>query len=194
MRWTTAVIVAALGLSSCTAASHERYSDISDVAESPTQHFLHLAGRPGDVTQRDRNFVYRATVHCLYDLELAQLAQERATNPAVRDFARGVTNECRAQDRQLAVVAEEHVGVTPPVTLDRAHAAMRDQIAALSGEAFDRAYARDQIAATDRAAQLFLTQSGSGSEPVLQRLAAAALPGLQQRQRAAHELEGQLSN
>ncbi len=193
MRWTKLLVVAALGLTSCTAAARRQYSDISDVAESPTEHLLHLAGRAGEVTQRDRNFVYLATVQCLYDVALAKIAEERASSTAVKDFARGVTNGCRAQDRQLAVVAGEHVGVTPPTKLDRSHAAMFDQVAALNGSAFDRAYMQDQIAASTQAVQLFREQSNSGSEPVLQSFAAAALPEFQERRRAAQELGDQLS-
>lgn len=194
MRWTNVLAIAALGLTSCIAASPARYSDISDVAESASEHLLHLTGRAGQVAQRDRNFVYRATVECLYDIALAQIAEERALSAAVKDFAREVTNECRAQDRRLAIVAEQHVGVTPPARLDRTHAEMRNQIAALTDQAFDRVYIADQIAASTRAVQLFLQQRNSGSEPVLQSFAAAALPELQQRQRAAQELGSQLSS
>ena len=193
MRWTIALAIAAVGLTSCTAASHKRYSDISDVAESPGEYMMHVAGRAGEATQADRNFVYRATVQCLYDVDLARVAEERASSTAIKDFARSVTNQCRAQDRQLTLVAEQHVGVTPPATLDRTHAAMRDQVAALSGQAFDKAYVQDQIAASGRAVHLFLQQSRSGSEPVLQDFAEAALPQLQQRQRAAQALGDQFS-
>jgi len=45
MRWAIVVGIAALGLASCTVASHERYSDISDVAASPNQDFLYSVGR-----------------------------------------------------------------------------------------------------------------------------------------------------
>lgn len=194
MRLTIVLAVVVLALSSCTVSSRRRYSEISDVAESPSEHLLHVAGRAGEVTQRDRNFVYRATVQCLYDLELAQMAEQRASSAAVRDFARGITNECREQDWQLDLIAEQHIGTTPPSRLDQVHAVMRDQVAESSSEAFERSYMQDQIAASKRALQIFIQQSESGSEPVLRSFAVAALPKLRRRQGAAQEVEFQLSN
>jgi hypothetical protein len=45
-----------------------------------------------------------------------------------------------------------------------------------------------------RVLQLCLSQSESGSEPLLRSFAEAALPALQQRQRTAQEVEFGLSN
>jgi predicted outer membrane protein len=163
------------------------------VAKSPSERFVDLAGRAGQVTQGDRDFVYRATVQCLYDTELAQMATDRTSNSAVIDFAQGVKNECRALDRQLSRIAIGYVGVRPPVRLDRSHAAMRDQLSAMAaGQAFDKAYVLDQIAASKGAVQLFGQQSYWGGEPVLQRFATASLPELLRRQSAAETLGSQL--
>jgi putative membrane protein len=194
MRLRAVLAVIVLALTSCTTSSHTPYSEISDVAESPSDHLLHVAGRAGEVTQQDRDFVYRATVECLYNLSLATIAKVRATSPSVRDFARRVTNECREQNWQLELIAEQHVGATPPSKLHQDHTEMRDQVRELAGETFDRAYVKDQISASKRALGLFVVQSESGSEPILRSFAAAALPTLRQRERSVQEVRSQLSN
>jgi len=194
MHLTIVLAVVALALASCTVSSPTPYSQISDVAESPSDHLLHVAGRAGEVTQQDRNFVYQATVECLYNLSLATIAAVQATSPAVRDFARRVTNECGEQNWQLDLIAEQHVGATPPSKLDQYHTEMRDQVRELAGEAFDRAYVKDQISASKRALRLFVVQSESGSEPILRSFAAAALATLRQRERTVREVSSQLSN
>lgn len=192
MRCRIAVAVGALALTSCTAPFHDRYSDISDVAESPSERLVDLAGRAGTASQRDREFVYRATVQCIHDVALARMADERARTSAIREYAHEVTGECRAWHRRLAVVAEQYVGVAPPDRIDRAHAAKIDEVAALSGRDFERAYVENQVEDSDRAIQLFLQQSYRGGEPMLASFAVAALPQLERRHRAALELRARL--
>ena len=194
MRLIVVLTVVVLSLASCTVSSHTRYSAISDLTESPSDHLLHVAGRAGEVTQRDRDFVYRATVECLYNLSLARMAAARAASPEVRDFARRIADECREENRQLDLIAEQHIGASPPTRLDQSHANTRDQLCRRSGEAFDKAYVKEEIGASERAFQLFLVQSESGSEPVLRSFAAAALPALLQRERTVEEARSRLSD
>ena len=194
MRLIAVLAVVALASTSCAVSSHTRYSRISDVAESPSDHLLHVAGRAGEVTQRDCDFLYLATVECLYDVSLATTAAGRATSTAVRDIARAVTNDCRERTRQLDLIAEQHVGAAPPSRLDKSHAEMRDRVRELSGEAFDSAYVKDLVRASQRELRLFLVQSELGSEPVLRSFAAAALPALLQRERTVEEARSRLSD
>ena len=194
MRWTVALPLIAFGAISCT-MTPEPYSDVSDVKETPVDHFVHLQGQPGDATQKDRDFVYWATVQCLYQIELAQRAKTQATSSAVREFAQRVAEECQTQNGQLALVNEGHIGiVTLPSRLDRSHAAMVAQLEAQTGPAFDRVYVEDQIASSAEAVQLFRDQGNAGSDPVLQRFAATSVPDLQQRQSDAERLRAQFAD
>jgi putative membrane protein len=180
-----------LVLAAC-ATSNRKYSDISDVAESPSEHYLHLAGRPGQVTQADRNFVFLVGVQDLYSVAAARLAQERAADASVRNFARQALNDCQSRSQQLALISENHVGVTPPTKLDRSYSAKLDQIATLTGESFDRAYMRDQLNESERSIELFQKQAMSGGEPILQSFATDTLPELEKRWGTAKDVAAQL--
>ncbi len=194
MHRTVALALVVFGTISC-AAAPEPYSNVSDVAESPADHFVHLQGQPGDATQKDRDFVYWATVQCLYQIELAQRAGTRATSSAVRDFARKAAGDCQTQNSQLALVNAGHIGiVTLPSAVDRDHAALVAQLEAQTGPSFDRVYVEDQIASSAEIVQLYLDHGKDGSDPVLQHFAAGAVPELQQRHSDAERLKAQFTD
>lgn len=191
MRWRIAISIIFAALTSCT-VTQQPYSTVAETEETPIDHSVHIQGQPGDVRQKDRDFVYWATIQCMYDVELANQAAARASSPAVRDFAQRILTECRIQDRRLGLLNEAHIGITLPSTLDQKHATQLDQIRALTGPAFDRAYVQDQLTESEETLKLFQDQSNSGSEPVLQRFATTAIPDLEQRQSDTKRLKVQV--
>jgi putative membrane protein len=176
----------AAALASC--AAERGYSDISDYAETPSEYHVHSAGRAGEIRQEDRYFVFRAGVGNLYDITMAEIAQQRSGNPAIQEFARRVLAEASERDRRLAEISEQHIGIGPPDLLDREHAARRDALAVLSGPAFDAAYLSDRIDRSDRSIAVYQEEASEGSEALLTGFAARALPGLEREKRIATEL------
>lgn len=84
------------------------------------------------------------------DVELAELAQARATSPEVVRFARTMITDHTAVNEQAAALAQR-LGVTPErnevsTALREDADAVRAQLAALQGPAFDRAYMEREVA------------------------------------------------
>jgi putative membrane protein len=171
----------------------QKYSNISDVAASPNQSALLLAGRAGEVTQADRDFVYRATVYDLYCTQSSLLAEGRASKTTIGAFARQAADDCLAQSKELKRIATVYDDTTPPTKVDKERWMMLDHLSTLTGDAFDRAYIDSLVRETSQAVELFRKHAVSGSEPVLQHFAADEAPTLEQRLRAAQEMGAQLS-
>lgn len=186
-----AVAIVIVGVSSC-ATRQGRVADCADFAETPSEYHLQIAGRAGRVTQEDRDFVCHAAIAGVAETIFGGMAEQKAENPSVRDFARQMVDEhIQATDR-LRTLAMDQAGITPPTTLDAMHGAERERLAALAGAAFDRSYMKGQVEEHRNAVLLFRQQALSGSEPTLQRFAAAALPSLQEHLLQAQRIAAQL--
>jgi predicted outer membrane protein len=169
-------------------ATHPGFSDIADYAETPSEYHLHAYGRAGEVTQSDRYFVFRAGVADLYDIALADLTAEKSINPAIVQFAERRRGDAVTSHARLMRVAEQHIGIGPPRLLDRDHAIAREQLAILSGSAFDDAYIRDVLRRSDAAIALYAQEARFGGEPILARFAADGVPRLAQEKEVAERL------
>lgn len=84
------------------------------------------------------------------DIEAANLALSKSTNPAVTEFAQSMVDDHQAVNEQALALVEK-LGVTPEdnatsQALTAAAEAKRAELAALEGEAFDAAYIDNEIA------------------------------------------------
>ncbi len=179
-----------LSAASC-AGRQADVTDCKDFAPSPSEYQMEFAGRAGAVTQQEHTFICRATIFSRSQLSFARLAQQQATNPAVMRFAEGTIDSQERMRRRLFEIAMQQDGVIPPHGLDAPHLAMRDQLAGLSGAAFDRAYLQTAARDGQAAAADFAQEATSGGEPTLNRFAADMLPLIEQRARLAQSMTGQ---
>jgi len=104
-------------------------------------------------------------------VELGKLAQQNGHSPDVKSFgARMVQDHSRAND-QLTNIAKER-GVQLPQQLNSEHMAMRDRLAKLQGDAFDRAYIKMMVADHDKDMKEFRRQAQTSQDRELKRFAA----------------------
>lgn len=142
-----------------------------------------------------------------FEIESSRLALKRSRNPAVRRFAQAMVRDHAASFAALgggaappsagspgALVAGAAGAPGVPAAaapgLEARHAAMLKQLASLKGRAFDRTYARMQLAAHEEAVALFAGFAQGGSDPALRQVAARTLPTLQHHLRMAQRLLG----
>jgi putative membrane protein len=182
-------VLAVLGTASC-AGHRTEVADCRDFFISPSAYGQQFAGRPGQESQQELNFICQALMYGRGQVTYARMAQQRSGNPAVKEFASQVIDAQGQMNERIHQIAVQQEGVTPPRGLDAPHLAVRDQLAQLSGNAFDRAYL--QSAAEDsRLALAFFHKEASTREPVMGQFAANALPVLQQRVTQAQGLAQQ---
>ena len=96
------------------------------------------------VPAADRKFVNEVAGDNLAEIQLGQLAVQKASNDSVKQFGQRMVTDHTAASDELKKVAEQK-GITMPTAPDKRHQARIDRLSKLSGADFDRAYMRDMI-------------------------------------------------
>jgi putative membrane protein len=143
------------------------------------------------LTEADREFVNKAAIGGVAEVELGRVAIQRAARPSVKSFGeRMVTDHGRA-NAELATLARSK-GMDVSNTLDVSHQAMRDRLSGLSGADFDRAYMSEMVrdhtedvAAFERAAQ-------AATDADVKAYAARSLPMLREHLALARQVNSEV--
>ncbi len=113
----------------------------------------------------------------LAEIQLSQLALQRATSDAVKRFAQRMIDDHTQANNQLAVLAQQK-GVTLPTALSPDQQVVADAFARLSGADFDKAYMDKNVVAHVMDVRQARQQSDQGRDPDVKNLAQQALPVL----------------
>lgn len=127
----------------------------------------------------DKKFIKEAALGGMTEVELGKLAQQKASSDAVRQFAQKMIDDHTKANDQLKEVAQRD-NVAIPQSLDSKHQARINKLAKLSGDAFDKAYVKDQLKDHKADVAEFSAESQSGSDPAIKTFASNTLPTLQQ--------------
>lgn len=140
--------------------------------------------RQGSSTQAERSstqasadsaFAIKAAQANLAEVELGKLAEQKATNDEVKEFAkRMVEDHSKALDELKEIASDKNL--TLPTSLDEDHKKLHDRLSKLSGAQFDREYINAMVDGHRKVASDFRKQSQSGSDAELKAYAAKTLP------------------
>jgi len=175
-------LAAALSLSACSKSDQTTASDTGNGAMSDAGNMMSDAGSMlSDAVNPDtpQDFVTKAGVANMFEIEEAKVAVKTAKNPDVKKFAQQmITDHTKAGNDMKAVVAKLS-GVTAPTALDDAHQSKIDDLKKKTGDDFDQDYVSDQKDAHNEAVNLFKNYADNGTDPNLKDFAAKTLPTLQ---------------
>jgi putative membrane protein len=126
---------------------------------------------------QDKLFVRQVSIGNRAEVDLAKLAKSKGSDAGVKDFASRMEKDHTASlDRALK--AGRSAKMDLPKEVDAEHKRVRDELNALSGAAFDRAYLTAQIQDHQRTANLLLWQLSYGQNAELIRYSADTLPAV----------------
>lgn len=150
------------------------------------------AGAAGDLAPQDREFLMTAAQNNLLEIQGSQLAQERATDDRVREFARMMLSDHTGATQRLQQIAAQK-GVQPPVSLTGTHESRLEQLRDASGQEFDSMYVQQVgVQAHEQAVSLFQRAAEQAQDPEVRSFAQSTLPVLEQHLEEARELAGQV--
>lgn len=109
-------------------------------------------------TPQDQQFVTKAWNINMGEVQLGRLAEQRASSPAVKSFAKQMVSHHAKLNSDLATVAQSAEAKLPE-SLDREHQRAYDRLSKLSGEEFDRQYMEEMIKGHTKAISLFERKS-----------------------------------
>jgi len=126
----------------------------------------------------DASFMKSAAEGGMSEVELGQLAQQKASNPAVKDFgAMMVKDHTAANDKLKALAASEQV--TLPDGPSLMQKASKTKLNMLSGDSFDKSYVKGMIDDHKEDIKEFQKEISEGKDPQARAFASATLPTLQ---------------
>jgi putative membrane protein len=199
----TALMAVALAGAGCATQPSDRAGSSADgnMSGSPAPTSTPVAGATGSpmtgaspaggttasFNAMEREFVTKAAQGGKMEVQLGQLAAEKARSADVKQFAeRMVADHSRASQDLMQVASR--AGVTPPDELSAEGQQTYDRLSKLSGAAFDREYMSHMVEHHMKDVSEFEQASNTATNPDLKSLASGTLPTLREHLQMAREL------
>lgn len=130
---------------------------------------------PEGSNTQDKLFVRQAVLGGRAEVELSKIAQKKASNASVREFADRMVEVHSKSNQQLLRTGK---GLNPdlPADLDPEHQRVRDELQKASGQSFDIAYISAQIQDHQRTANLLQWHISMGQNEALRKYSMQSLP------------------
>ncbi|HYO80742.1 MAG TPA: DUF4142 domain-containing protein [Bryobacteraceae bacterium] len=140
----------------------------------------------------DKAFMMKAAQGGLAEVQLAEMAEQKATREDIKEFARKLKQDHSDANQKLMAIAKER-NVQLPTDLGH-HQAMVTKLNGLSGAAFDNAWTKMQVQHHKKDVSDFRKQANRGLDSDLKGFASATLPTLEQHLQTAQGLASNRSN
>ncbi len=123
----------------------------------------------------DGLFAAAATDGNLSELTLSQLGVQKATDPELKRFSQRMIDEHNRMGQEMATLLAQK-GLRVPQMVDVRSQFCAESLAGLSGEEFDRCYAKAQLVAHMDSLAMFEAEAERGLDPNIKALAAKFVP------------------
>lgn len=138
-----------------------------------------------------QRFVKKAAADGIAEVELAELALERAASNDVKTLANHIKQDHQQANEQLkSIAAQKRVNL--PEQTDDKHKREKERLAKLQGNEFDKAYVKTLIKEHEKDIKAFEKQAKDGKDAELKTFANSALPKLREHLDHAKQIEKSL--
>jgi putative membrane protein len=127
----------------------------------------------------DRSFLEKAAVGGKAEVELGQLALEKAQSEDVKQFAQRMVTDHSQANSQLMGLADK-MSLSLPTALDDENQKTKDKLSKLSGAKFDKEYMKDMVDDHQKDVNEFQKVSQNANNSDVKHFASQTLPTLQQ--------------
>ena len=132
----------------------------------------------------DSSFVKKAAMGGMAEVELGNLAQQKAASDQVKQFgARMVQDHGKANDELKQIAGSK--GIDLPTALDDKHRKDKEKLGKLSGAQFDKAYMSHMVDDHKKDVADFKKEASSGKDADIKAFAAKTLPTLEEHLKLA---------
>ena len=122
-------------------------------------------------SEADKAFVAKVSQGGMYEVELAKVAETKATTQDLKDQANTESHDHQLVGGKLKAIMEEN-GMTFPTALNAEFQARLEKISGLPTDKFDAAYVEDMKKIHDADGAAFAKESTGGTNPDLKKFAA----------------------
>jgi len=139
----------------------------------------------------DRDFMMKAAVGGMEEVELGRLATQKAASNDVKQFGQRMADDHSKAGNELRSLATQK-NVTLPAALDKQHQDDVDKLSKLSGAAFDREYMSMMVKDHVEDVAEFEREAASGADSDVKQWAGRTVPTLRQHLQMAQETAGKV--
>jgi putative membrane protein len=147
-----------------------------------------MSANSGKIGAEDKQFMKTAMEGDMAEIQLAQLAQQKASSDQVKQFAQRMITDHTRMDAQMKPMAQQF-GVEAPTQLDAKHKAVEAKLQALSGDQFDQEYIKAMVADHSEDDQAFIREEAAASSPDLKSAVTQAEPTIAEHLRMAQQIQ-----
>jgi putative membrane protein len=141
----------------------------------------------------ERRFLENTAQHGMAEVELGKLAQDKAQDPKVKEFAKKMVDEHgKANDEVKRIAAAKNV--TLPTEMAREHKRAMDKLSKKSGADFDRAYMDDMVDDHEKDVKEFRSMAKNAKDSDVKSFASSTLPTLEQHLQMAKSAESAIKS
>jgi putative membrane protein len=138
------------------------------------------------VSSADQTFMMNTAKAGMAEVELGKLAAQNASSNAVKKFGQKMADDhSKANDELKALAASKNVVL--PSEVDAQDKSMKDKLAAMTGEAFDREYMTMMVAGHRKVVDSFTTEAKSGQDADLKAWVTKTLPTVEAHLKLAQD-------
>jgi putative membrane protein len=145
----------------------------------------------GSLSSPDKKFVWTAAAGGMEEVQLGQLAAQKAADPDVKSFGQRMVDDHSKANDQLKSLADQK-GVTVPATLPAAEKKDVDKLSKLSGAAFDREYMSMMVKDHKKDVSEFDKESKQAKDSDVKSFAKSTLPTLRDHLKMAEDTYSKL--
>lgn len=142
-------------------------------------------------SQSEQQFVSQVAAENLLEVRLGQSAQQRATNPSVKQFAQRMVLDHTSMQRQWMDVAKKK-GIDFKAEMSARHVQQAEQLRTLTGAAFDQAYMNLMVQNHQENVSTFQGQRNAAHSTEIRQLIDMGLPMLQGHLSSAQQISAQV--
>jgi len=141
-------------------------------------------------TPKPDDFVQKASISNMFEMEAAKVALERSTNPDVKAFAQKMLDDHSAAGAKLtSAAASANVSGSVATALDKKHEKILADLRTEEADDFDDEYVDEQEDAHRKTVKLFEKYAEDGEDPALKSFASSTLPTLRAHKTEVQALE-----
>jgi putative membrane protein len=162
-------------------------SDSSTPNAASSPHQRAVTGAAGAQMGTTQQFALSAAMGGMTEVELSKLTLRKSANSKTKSFAHMMVSDHSKANSELRSIAASKA-IDLPTSLDNEHAAAVESLAALTGAAFDQAYAKQMVSDHQKAVALFKQEASDNNNAELAEFARKTLPTIETHLQTAMEL------
>lgn len=148
------------------------------------------AGTSASLRGPDRTFLTDALAGNQAEVQLAQLAQQKASSESVRELAETIEQHHQQANAKLTAIAADAAAGDNVPALKPQHKQLHDRLSKLEGAAFDRMYASEMVKEHQKDIQKYEKASAKLQHAELKAYASETLPTLKKHLDMARNAQG----